>query len=74
MKKILGTIFITFLSLHVNAQIGNPSRGIDDNGFGNQFGDTDARNLRDTTGVKGGLRNGKLLDDSTRQIYGPRTA
>jgi len=44
---------------------------IDENGG---FGGNDFSNLRDTTKVKGGLKGGKLLDDSTKQIYGPTTS
>ena len=71
MKKVFAvSVFVLFLC-ELYAQERPPRAQIDDvDGFGN----TDFRSMRDTTKSKGGLKNGKLLDDSTKNIYGPTTS
>lgn len=71
MKKVFAISVLVLFLCKTYAQERPPRARIDDGGG---FGNTDFGSMRDTTKVKGGLKNGKLLDDSTKHIYGPTTS
>lgn len=50
-----------------------PTKGLKEGIQGDQNGDLELTRPSQRSGQKGGLKGGKLLDDTTKQIYGPTT-